>query len=888
MDSKDKDYRLITLITDICPIPLRKYFLDLAKSDTSSCVPFTTLDQYMVYRHRDVKTLLNFKNPQKSIRRDQYDLIYPKADETKWDVTLLSALLLGLFENQINNGEDRLIKVIREKRNKLQHKPGSVITDDAEFDSDWNDIETATQTLARIVGGTTFENEVTKQIQAVKVNNLPSLGDTLKSWYEDIIIELKNEIKELKEETVKVKKTSKSALRILQGVSQKRPISKGRKARKYVKTVDVHLNRLRDYFRQTIDRELPKDFKCQPEEEREIMRHLQEHHFVVVTGSENTSYLATTLSAINGSGKYSLDRCFEMKIVEDWNRIDPYETDLVLFSEPFAEQQNEPRLQQVFESMLDDTSKESRIDVVIVSEISRINHWKENHDNNEIFNNVVKVFMPTDENNPLNLEKRNTADKRHDVGGFLGNMIAQSEVFIQDCKTDASGHNELMKQAKEMFTKHKAIVITGSKGGTSTRFALKLVSKLYSKDECVILTEASDWKQVRLGKVSVIVIDEFAGKYKYNTSFVEAWLNKFDIIYAAVIKGLLNVIVTCESSFFQKVIKNISSHALLNHRVRLPDNALVNVVKEEPVSPQPENPSSSNTDDSAQEPEQTPSTDEAVKPKCADFVKIDIDKRFYKEFCEVSDGTIVCSYQTDPKTDKWFIAIFSLESLKAVESKELTYELLGLSAVQGTKEIILLYVREKYYTVQSATVGNSSITLGEIEKTPVYCDATKVKVAKIVQSDLYIVCCKTRVEIYNLNWTEKKTIEQYEDEPLFYNNFSNSTSSTSKKKNITDLTVGHNEFYVSSLERIIVFNLNGVVLRQISTESIKTCMFNNQMLITLKENGKVSIYDLTDDTYVCSLNTPYDALHRMYYGKKNKRLFVANFNTWSTCVVKTE
>jgi hypothetical protein len=172
----------------------------------------------MLFRQSDVK---------KSIRKDQYGTIYPNADETEWDVTLLSALLLGLFENQMKNGENSLIKVIRKKRNKLQHKPGSVITDDAEFDSDWNDIETATQTLALIVGGTTFENEVTDQIEAVKVNNLPRLGDTLKSWYEDIIIELKNEIKELKEETLQVKKTSESSLQILQGVSHKRPISKG-------------------------------------------------------------------------------------------------------------------------------------------------------------------------------------------------------------------------------------------------------------------------------------------------------------------------------------------------------------------------------------------------------------------------------------------------------------------------------------------------------------------------------------------------------------------------------------------------------------------------------------------------------------------------------------
>ncbi|XP_060583107.1 uncharacterized protein LOC132739416 isoform X2 [Ruditapes philippinarum] len=877
MASKDKDYRLITLVTDICPIPLRKYFLDLANSDTSPGVPFTTLDQYMVFRHRDVKTLMNF--PQKSIRRDQYDLIYPKADETKWDVTLLSALLLGLFENQMKKGENSLIKVIREKRNKLQHKPGSVVTDDAEFDSDWNDVETATQTLALIVGGTTFENEVTYQIQAVKVNNLPRLGDTLRSWYEDIIIELKNEIKELKE-------TSESSLQILQGVSHKRPISKGAPAKKVLKTVDVRVNKLRDYFRQTIERELPEDFKCQPEE-REILRILQENHCVVVTGSENTSYLATVLSAIIRSEKYPLDRCFELKTVDDWNSIDPNETDLVLFTEPFVEQQNECRLRRIFQSMQDSCkmpSKEFRIDVVIVSENSKVNHWKENHDDNEIFKNVVELFMPTDENNPLNLEKRNITDKRHDVGGVFGNMIAQSEVFIQDCKTDASDNNDLMEQARQKFKKHKAIVITGSKGGTSTRFALKLVSSLYSKDECVILTEASDWKQVTLGKVSVIVIDEFAGKYKYNTFFVEAWLNKFDIIYAAVIKGLLNVIVTCESSFFQKVVKNISSHALLNHRVRLPDKAFVNVVvKEEPVSPPPENPSSSNTDDSAQESKQAQRTDKEVEP---DFVEIVNDNKFIKEFCEVSDGTIVCTFQTFDGTNEgdWFLAIFCLETFKTVESEKLESEPHGLSAVQGTKEIIFLEEGDMFTRLMSATVNNSSIKLGEIKKTPIVSYLFH-KIAKIVHSDRYIVCEKTEIKIYDLNWTKKNNIISFDGQPLFFDKTPVNDSKTSRRKNITDLTVGLNEFFVSSLDRIIIFNLKGVLLKKILTGSMRTCIFNDQMFIAYVK--QINILNHTDGTYVCSLNGPYGVPDRMYYGKENKRLFVANFNTWSTCVVKT-
>ncbi|XP_060578024.1 uncharacterized protein LOC132735141 [Ruditapes philippinarum] len=222
------------------------------------------------------------------------------------------------------------------------------------------------------------------------------------------------------------------------------------------------------------------------------------------------------------SEKYPLDRCFEMKTVDDWNSIDPNETDLVLFTEPFAEQQNESRLHRIFQSMLDSCkmpSKEFRIDIVIVSENLKVNQWKENHDDNEIFKNVIELFMPTDENNPLNLEKRN----------FLAILRPVTE-------------------------------------------------------------------QVRLGKVSVITLTNLQAKYKYNTSFVEAWLNKFDIIYAAVIKGLLNVIVTCESSFFEKVVENYTTHALLNHIIQLQDKAFVNVaVKEEPVSSTPENPSFSNT-----------------------------------------------------------------------------------------------------------------------------------------------------------------------------------------------------------------------------------------------------------------------------------------------------
>ncbi|XP_053379967.1 uncharacterized protein LOC128548623 [Mercenaria mercenaria] len=219
MASKDKDYRLITLITDICPLPLRKFFLNLAQSDASPGVPFTTLDTYMKFRKLDVEKLV--KLPPKSIRKDQFNLIYPNADETKWDVSLLSSLLLGLFGRQMLNGEDQLIKIIREIRNKRQHKPGNIVTEDSEFDTVWNDIETATLTLAQIVGGRTYGDEIRNHIEDVKINNLPSLGDTLKTWYEDIIVQLRSEIEELKD-------TSNRSLAILEATTVKRKSFSGK------------------------------------------------------------------------------------------------------------------------------------------------------------------------------------------------------------------------------------------------------------------------------------------------------------------------------------------------------------------------------------------------------------------------------------------------------------------------------------------------------------------------------------------------------------------------------------------------------------------------------------------------------------------------------------
>ncbi|XP_053389782.1 uncharacterized protein LOC128552751, partial [Mercenaria mercenaria] len=404
MSSKDKDFRLVTLVVDVCPLPLRELFLKYAKSDPGPGVPYSSLDNYMLFRKQDVENLMKLRP--KTIRKDQFDMIYPKANEVEWDVSLLSALLLGLFGTKVQGTEESLIRIIRETRNKLQHKPGSLTTTDTVFDTTWKEIETAITSLALNVGGPTYEAEIKNRIDETRVNNLPKLGDTLKSWYENTLHSISE------------------TYRILEATTEKRETKTGHTSKR-MKTVDTILQKLREQFAQTFYRELPDDY-AQPNEASTIRQNLTHDHHVTICGYEKSKYLACALSVI-ADLDYDRSRCVEMTKPGDWRHVDPEEVDLILYHDPFSLSVTEKKreLFDVFQALMDvstTSDDQARIDVVIVTERCKL---EENGDFkcHDIFENMVVLYEPTNEKEPVDLAKHQIHYKRTQKDSVLRNMI---------------------------------------------------------------------------------------------------------------------------------------------------------------------------------------------------------------------------------------------------------------------------------------------------------------------------------------------------------------------------------------------------------------------------------------------------------------------------------
>ncbi|XP_053388495.1 uncharacterized protein LOC128551622 [Mercenaria mercenaria] len=170
----DKYYRLSCFLIDICPEPLRELFLQTAKSDTKPGVPYTSLDAYLAFRKADILSLKN----RRKLRDDQYDLLYPKsgpADESQWDFTLLAVLIFELFKSYIPNHVQYFIRDIRDVRNSLQHVSRTSSISDSMFQKNWDRLEIATLTLAKVVNGTNYENVMKEKIEIAKVSNMPDI-----------------------------------------------------------------------------------------------------------------------------------------------------------------------------------------------------------------------------------------------------------------------------------------------------------------------------------------------------------------------------------------------------------------------------------------------------------------------------------------------------------------------------------------------------------------------------------------------------------------------------------------------------------------------------------------------------------------------------------------
>ncbi|XP_060601585.1 uncharacterized protein LOC132754861 isoform X9 [Ruditapes philippinarum] len=562
----DKYYRLVCFVVDICADVLRKYFVKLAKTDAGST--YTSVDAYLSHRKRDVMQLFN----NKKLRRDQCDLLYPvngTADENQWDVSILVTLISELFVTRLQPLVIVALKTeIRGIRNELQHHPNTGNISDNDFDVYWGRLDDSVRLIAKNALDPNEEASLLGKINQVKCNNLPNLSDCLRIWHEETskqLLNIMNEVQTNAEETTS----------ILRQVTVQKPGPSGDK-NKRIKVADDILARLQAGFESTM-KELSDDFNP-PNEMTDIRAKLRDCHHVVVTGGNNSRYFETALAAVKGMD-YNYKRSVEMHTSSDWRHIDPKDVDLVLCRDPFGgfsyDESKAKAMDDIFKSMMYSTKKnngDKALDIVIVTDLKILEECKLHHDH-EILEEVVKVFTKTSSAQPADLTI-GCGRQNHYVQPSLVSVSKNLEVMTENFLSEYQVFSlqvdaNVLKTAKEKFKTCKAIVLTGPKKCGKTSIAVALTSA-YETAQCLLLNKPNNIIYIDFKNICLVIIDEFAGKYRYDKNEVCEWYETFDHLYRAVIARNLNVVITCEKGKLEKCINEIGRHAILDHVVDVP------------------------------------------------------------------------------------------------------------------------------------------------------------------------------------------------------------------------------------------------------------------------------------------------------------------------------
>ncbi|XP_060554194.1 uncharacterized protein LOC132715221 [Ruditapes philippinarum] len=464
----DKYSRLVTFVVNICPKPLRELFISKAKKDKN--IQYTNLKDYLVFREQDIRTL----ERRNKITTDQLDHIFPASgivDIQKWDITLSSALLKGLFKTELDSDERFCLDTITTIRNNLQHIPSTKCIEDELFDSSWNDLKNAVLSLSKYAGAPD-QRSIEEEISKALTENMPNLGDVLQTWYKGFSVRLSLQNKKLDKklneqaaEIQNVRAASEKSKAILLKGSRKRQGRSGA-AVKTFNIYDKKVENMKEKFKRGFDKPLSGSEFYQ-DRIKLITKQLNENHRVIVTGNNNDLNYKCAFAAIKGTNQ-CIDQCLETNNPSDWGSITSEDAKLVLLNEPFGrfkfdERKYEALLDEI-DGMLTATQGgyDDTIDIVIVANQKHLKEATDRSDHEMLCTSSV-----------VEIDYSNIDDKTLVVDDTIHRNLLDMAKTFKKSYIPKEVESQGKEKAKRLFIDQSMVVIVGPTGSGKTSLSFE-------------------------------------------------------------------------------------------------------------------------------------------------------------------------------------------------------------------------------------------------------------------------------------------------------------------------------------------------------------------------------------------------------------------------------
>ncbi|XP_052789859.1 uncharacterized protein LOC128224164 isoform X2 [Mya arenaria] len=457
-------------------------------------------------------------------------------DDSKWDITAITCLLLGIFSLPIHVKAS--VEQIRSERNNLQHIKQLQSLSEQEYESTWRSIE---QSIRQLVSNLSpgCQQQTAENINNARLGNFPNMCNTFTTW----CLSLAGHLEEVKENTNVTR-------RIVENVAEKRVDSQGTVVKRF-KAVDDILKRMKECFDSTMSRELLDDFEP-PDCIAQIRDYLRQKRHVIVTGTVGRSYLKVALTAIKDVNTHGPNVSAEISFPSDWRHIDPSEIKFILCTNPFGVHDFDA---QKARAMLDvlcqimNSAYAGELTLAIVTKKDVLVQAQEvfgkDHD---VLQNIVEPYAETSVNHPEII------------------YSIMSSCYLAQIE-ELPLKKSVFEDAKSTLKKERVVILVG-RNELLIRSCIKQLAEQFAPNNCLVMSNPDDIKHLDAGAAMAVFL-HITEQFTFDLGKSRRWFEYFDFIHALVKSNKLRVVLTFDKSALKRCITKINDHELLKHKVTI-------------------------------------------------------------------------------------------------------------------------------------------------------------------------------------------------------------------------------------------------------------------------------------------------------------------------------